>query len=75
MLTVGFAAGQCLGPVLAGALADHPAGLEAGLYVSASLLAIGSIVALAQRHLEGHLSDAVVPGPALASTRPQGAGS
>ena len=75
VLTVGFAAGQCLGPVLAGVLADHPAGLEAGLYASAGLLAVGSIVALAQRHLDGNLGDDVALGPALAKTGSQGAGS
>jgi predicted MFS family arabinose efflux permease len=75
VLTVGFAAGQCLGPVLAGVLADHPAGLEAGLYASAGILAVGSIIALAQRHLDVNVSDAVVPGPGLVRTRTQGAGS
>jgi predicted MFS family arabinose efflux permease len=74
VLTVGFAAGQCLGPVLAGVLADHPAGLEVGLYASAGLLAVGSIVALAQRHLDGNLGDAAALGPALANARSQGAG-
>jgi predicted MFS family arabinose efflux permease len=53
-LTVGVAAGQCLGPVLAGLLADRPAGLEAGLYLSAGVLAIGSLVALTQHHIDAN---------------------
>ncbi len=61
-LTVAFATGQCLGPVLAGALSDSPAGLEGGLYLSAGILAAGSVVALAQRHHEaGLVKDAWIP--------------
>lgn len=47
-LTVAFAIGQCLGPLLAGALADSPGGVRAGLLLAAGLLALGAIVALAQ---------------------------
>jgi predicted MFS family arabinose efflux permease len=49
-LTVAFAAGQCFGPVLAGALSDGPAGLRLGLALSAGVLAAGAVIALAQRH-------------------------
>ncbi len=50
-LTVAFAVGQCIGPVLAGALSDSASGLRLGLIVSAGTLALGALVALAQRHL------------------------
>lgn len=48
-LTVVFAIGQCLGPVLAGTLSDGPSGIRAGLAIGAVLLAAGALVALAQR--------------------------
>jgi predicted MFS family arabinose efflux permease len=50
-LTVAFAVGQCIGPVLAGALSDSATGLRLGLTVSAGTLAFGALIALAQRHL------------------------
>lgn len=50
-LTVAFAVGQCIGPVLAGALSDSATGLRLGLTVSAGTLAFGALVALTQRHL------------------------
>ncbi len=65
-LTVGVAAGQCLGPVLAGLLADRPAGLEAGLYLSAGVLAIGSVVALTQRHIDANPASDIPAARALA---------
>ena len=46
-LTTGFAAGQCAGPVLTGALSDQN-GVRAGMGLSAALLAVGAAVALAQ---------------------------
>jgi len=49
-LTVAFALGQCLGPVLAGALSEGPAGLRAGLGLSVGVLAFGALIALAQGH-------------------------
>ena len=49
--TVVFAAGQIVGPVLVGGLADGAGGLRAGLAVSAALLAAGALVAWAQRPL------------------------
>ena len=51
-LTVAFALGQCAGPVLAGVLSDGPAGLRAGLGLSAAILVAGAFVALTQRHYE-----------------------
>jgi predicted MFS family arabinose efflux permease len=50
-LTVAFAIGQSIGPVLAGTLSDSASGLRLGLAVSAGTLALGAVVALAQRHL------------------------
>jgi len=47
-LTVVFAIGQCAGPVLAGLLSDGPSGVRAGLILSAAILAVGTLVALAQ---------------------------
>ncbi|HUY53539.1 MAG TPA: YbfB/YjiJ family MFS transporter [Candidatus Nanopelagicaceae bacterium] len=49
-LTVAFALGQCAGPVLAGVLSDGPAGLRAGLGLSAGVLVAGALIALTQRH-------------------------
>ena len=49
--TVVFAAGQIVGPSLVGALADGAGGLGAGLAVSAVLLALGALLAWAQRSL------------------------
>ena len=46
-LTTVFALGQCAGPILTGALSDQN-GVRAGLAVSAVLLAVGAVVALAQ---------------------------
>ncbi len=51
-LTVAFALGQCLGPVLAGVLSDGPAGLTAGPGLSAGILIIAAMVALFQRDYE-----------------------
>lgn len=48
-LTVSFAVGQCAGPVLAGPLSDGSRGLQAGLTRSATILAAGTLVALAQK--------------------------
>jgi predicted MFS family arabinose efflux permease len=48
-LTVAFAAGQCIGPILTGAIADSHNGISVGLAVSAGLLGIAALTALAQR--------------------------
>jgi predicted MFS family arabinose efflux permease len=47
-LTAVFAAGQCVGPVLAGALSDRFGGLRAGLGLSVGLLLLGAAVAVSQ---------------------------
>ncbi|TWP38527.1 YbfB/YjiJ family MFS transporter [Leekyejoonella antrihumi] len=49
VLTVAFGIGQSIGPVLAGALSDGPGGVRVGLLLSSGLLAIGTLVGLAQR--------------------------
>jgi predicted MFS family arabinose efflux permease len=66
-LTVAFAVGQCIGPVLAGALSDSATGLRLGLTVSAGTLAAGAVVALAQRHLPAAAS---LPATPLATPGP-----
>jgi predicted MFS family arabinose efflux permease len=48
MLTVVFGIGQCIGPVLSGALADGPNGLKAGLWLSVGILAVGAVIAAFQ---------------------------
>ncbi len=48
-LTVVFALGQSLGPVLSGFLSSGPSGLRTGLALSPALLALASLVALGQR--------------------------
>lgn len=52
-LTVLFGLGQCIGPVLAGALSDSPAGIRLGLFVSVGILALGSAIAGLQREPPG----------------------
>ena len=47
-LTVAFACGQCLGPVLTGVLSEGPIGLSVGLGVSVGLLGVASVIALLQ---------------------------
>ena len=46
--TVVFGLGQCIGPILSGALSDGPSGIRSGLWLSVGLLAAGSIVAVFQ---------------------------
>lgn len=60
-LTVAFAGGQCLGPVLTGVLSEGPAGLRVGLGVSAGLLVAAALIALLQRHLEENPGAIVTP--------------
>ena len=57
-LTIVFALGQCLGPVLAGVLADSASGIRAGLALSVGILAAGTLLALAQPHREPPPADA-----------------
>lgn len=47
-LTIAFGLGQCIGPVLSGALSDGPGGIQAGLWLSVGILAVASIVAAFQ---------------------------
>jgi predicted MFS family arabinose efflux permease len=49
VLTVVFGIGQCIGPVLSGALADGPSGLKVGLWLSVAILGVGAVVAAFQR--------------------------
>jgi predicted MFS family arabinose efflux permease len=49
ILTVAFGIGQCVGPVLSGALSDGPNGLRAGLWLSVVILALATVVAALQR--------------------------
>lgn len=49
--TTVFAAGQIVGPVLVGLVADGSGGLTRGFALSAALLAAGSVLGLAQRPL------------------------
>jgi len=49
--TVVFAAGQIAGPGVVGLIADGPGGLERGFMLSAAVLALGALLAAAQRPL------------------------
>lgn len=49
--TTVFALGQIAGPIVVGAIADGPAGLERGLMVSAAALLIGAVLASRQKAL------------------------
>jgi predicted MFS family arabinose efflux permease len=48
-LTASLGIGQCIGPVISGALSDGPNGLRAGLWLSVGILAVASVVAALQR--------------------------
>lgn len=48
-LTVAFGIGQCIGPVLSGAVSDGPDGLRAGLWLSVGILALATVIAALQR--------------------------
>jgi predicted MFS family arabinose efflux permease len=48
-LTVAFALGQCIGPAATGLVADYAGGLSTGLALATGVLALGSLLALAQR--------------------------
>ncbi len=47
-LTVAFGLGQCVGPLLSGALADGAGGVAAGLWLSVGILAVAALAALFQ---------------------------
>jgi predicted MFS family arabinose efflux permease len=51
-LTIAFGIGQCIGPVLSGALSDGPDGVRAGLWLSVGILTVGAIVGAFQRDLK-----------------------
>ena len=51
--TIVFAAGQIVGPIFTGWIADGPGGLARGLALSAALLAVGAVLAALQRPLLG----------------------
>jgi predicted MFS family arabinose efflux permease len=48
-LTVALGLGQCIGPILSGALSDGPNGLRSGLWLSVAILTIATVVAALQR--------------------------
>ena len=50
-MTIAFALGQCLGPVLSGLVSDGPGGLRSGPGISAALLLAASVVAMIQREV------------------------
>ena len=52
VLTVGFAIGQCVGPLLSGAVSDGSHGLGGGLLLSGGILTAAAIVVLFQREPE-----------------------
>jgi predicted MFS family arabinose efflux permease len=47
-LTIAFGLGQCIGPLLSGALSDGVSGLRAGLWFSVGILAVATFVAMLQ---------------------------
>lgn len=47
-LTIAFGIGQCIGPLLSGALSDGPNGVRAGLWLSVGILVVASVVAAFQ---------------------------
>jgi predicted MFS family arabinose efflux permease len=47
-LTIAFGIGQCVGPLLTGALSDGPNGVRAGLWLSVGILTVASVVAAFQ---------------------------
>lgn len=48
-LTIAFGIGQCIGPVLSGALSDGPDGVRTGLWLSVGILVAGILMAILQR--------------------------
>ena len=48
-LTVGFAVGQSVGPILSGVLADSADGVRAGLALSVVVVLVGAVLFLGQR--------------------------
>jgi predicted MFS family arabinose efflux permease len=52
VLTIGFAIGQCVGPLLSGAVSDGSHGLGGGLLLSGGILAAAAFIVLFQREPE-----------------------
>jgi predicted MFS family arabinose efflux permease len=52
-LTIAFGLGQCIGPVLSGALSDGPVGVQAGLWLSVGILIMSTIIATFQAEPAG----------------------
>lgn len=52
-LTIAFGLGQCIGPILSGALADGASGVRSGLWLSVGILIVASIVAAFQPEPKG----------------------
>ncbi len=52
VLTIGFAIGQCVGPLLSGAVSDGAHGLGGGLLASGGILAAAALIVLFQREPE-----------------------
>jgi predicted MFS family arabinose efflux permease len=51
-LTTTFGIGQCIGPILSGALSDGPNGVRGGLWLSVGILVAACIVATLQREFQ-----------------------
>lgn len=67
-LTAALGTGQCIGPVLSGALSDGPSGLRAGLWLSVGILAIATVVAAFQREpAHSHKTHAISTATAIAA--------
>jgi predicted MFS family arabinose efflux permease len=71
-LTVVFAAGQCLGPVVSGALSDAANGLRTGLAVSAGVLLAATATALLQRSLRPAAAPAEAKGGSVPDEEDRG---
>lgn len=53
VLTIGFAVGQCAGPLVAGLASDAGPGVIAGLGLSAGVLLVAAVAGIAQRSMPG----------------------
>lgn len=60
-LTIAFGIGQCMGPVLSGALADGPNGIRAGLWLSIATLIVAAIAAAFQPEPQPFEGDVAIP--------------
>lgn len=69
-LTVAFGLGQCIGPILSGAISDGPRGVQTGLLLSAGILFAGAIVAIFQREPAAQHATAEIAGKAVRQSTP-----